>query len=55
MIFPIVRLLTHVAGIYFLKFVFCQQYFLHIQVPVILTFFDTSDLYSKGAAHSQSN
>jgi len=33
----------------------CQHYFLRIQTPVILSFFNTRDLYLRYAAHTQSN
>jgi len=49
MIFPIVKLLAHAAWILFFEtYFFCQ-------IPVILTFFDTKDLCSRCAAHTQSN
>jgi len=39
----------------FSKLVFCQHYFLRLQMSVILTFFNTRDLYSKCSVHIQSN
>jgi len=40
-------------GFSFLKLVF--QHHLHIQMSVILNFFNTKDLYSGCAPHTQSN
>jgi len=43
MIFPIVRLLTHIAWIKVLETcVLCLHWFLRTQTPVILTFLNTS-------------
>ena len=39
----------------FSELVFCQHQFLRIQMPVISTFFNTRDLYSRCAAHTQPN
>jgi len=56
MIFPIVKLLTHAAWIQFFKTcVLCQHQFLRTQTPVILTFLNARDLYSRCVAHTQLN
>jgi len=39
----------------FRNLIYCQHQFLRIQIPVILTFFNTRDLYSKCAACTQLN
>jgi len=44
-----------VHGFNFSELVFFQHSFLRIQMPVISTFFNTRDLYSSCAAHTQSN
>ena len=56
MIFPILKLLTHPAWIqFFQKLFFYQHLFLRIQMPVIFTILNAMDLYSRCAAHTQSN
>jgi len=44
-----------VHGINFSKLNILPTVVLRIQIPVILTFFNTRDLYSRCAAHTQSN
>ena len=46
---------TGCMDLIFRNLFFCQHYFLRIQMPVILTFFNTRDLYSRCVAHTQSN
>jgi len=58
MIFSVEKLLTHAAWIQFFETGFlCQRYFLRIQMPIILTFFNTRDLYTLGVRreHNQTN
>jgi len=44
------------SGFNFSKLVFfVNTKFVRIQMPVILTLFNTKDLYSRCAAHTQSN
>jgi len=42
-------------GFNFSELVFCQNYFLRSQMPVILTFVNIRDLHFWCVAHTQSN
>jgi len=54
MIFPVVRLLTHAAWIWFFQtWFFINTSFYVFQMPVILIFLNTRDLCSRCAAHTQ--
>jgi len=57
MIFPIVRILTDAAWMKFFETCFLSTpvFTYDIEMPVILTFFSTRDLYSRCAIHTQSN
>jgi len=55
MIFPIVRLLTHAAWIYFFETSFLSTLVFTHSITRNLIFVTTSDLYSRGAAHTQWN
>jgi len=56
MLFRIVSLLTHTAWIQLFETCFFVNTSVYVfQMPVILTFFNTRDLYSRCAEHTQSN